>query len=67
MIDAEPVTGERTGSSGKWYQIKIQAFWDGKPGGDIRVVGSVDDGGWRTFCPFTESFIKSPSNEFVGE
>ena len=67
MIDAEPITGERTGPSGKWYQIEIQAFWDGKPDGDIRVMGSIDDGGWRAYFPLCEDFIKSPSNEFVGE
>ena len=67
MIDAEPITGERDGPGGKEYQIEIQAFWDDKPTGDIRVVGSVDDGGWRAFMPLTETFIKSPSNEFIGE
>jgi len=67
MIDAEPVTGEVTGPSGKLYQIEIQAFWDGKPNGDIRVMGCIDDGGWRAVHPLTDDFIKSPSNNFVGE
>ena len=35
--------------SGTEYQIEIQAFWDGKQGGDLRVVGAVDDGSWRDF------------------
>ena len=67
MIGAEPVTGKLAGPSGKWYQIEIEAFWDDKPNGNIRVVGSIDDGGLRAFSPLTDSFIKSPSNEFVGE
>ena len=67
MIGAEPVTSERTGPSGKRYQIEIQVFWDDKAGGDIRVVGSIDDGGWRAYRPLCEDFIKNPANEFVGE
>lgn len=67
MIDAEPLTEEFTAPSGNWYQIEIEAFWDDKPGGDVRVMGSIDDGGWRAFCPVSDSFIKSPSNRFVGE
>jgi hypothetical protein len=67
MVNAEPVTGERIGPSGKHYQIEIQAFWDDKPNGNIRVMGSIDDGGLRTFLPLSDDFIKSPSNEFIGE
>ena len=67
MIDAEPITGERTSPSGQFYQIEIQAYWDDKPNGNIRVSGSIDDGGLRAFAPLTEDFIKSPSDQFVGE
>jgi hypothetical protein len=67
MINAEPITGNRVGASGACYQIEIQASWDDKPNGNIRVVGSIDDGGLRAFFPLTEDFIKSPLNEFVGE
>ena len=67
MIDAEPTTKERTGSTGKWYQIEIQAFWDDQPQGNIRVMGSIDDGGLSAFAPLSKDFIKSPSNTFVGE
>lgn len=67
MIGAGPITGERTGATGQWYQIEIQVFWDARPGGDIRVLGSIDDGGLRAFSPLTDDFIKSPSDEFVGE
>ena len=47
MIDAEAVTAERAGPSGKWYQIEIQAFWDDRPDGNIRVLDGIsgkDDG-----------------------
>ena len=67
MIDVEPVTGEVVLPSGKRYQIEIKAFWDDKPNGNIRIVAAIDDGGWRTFVPLCDGFIKSPTNEFIGE
>jgi len=81
MIGAEPITGERTGSSGEPYQVEIEAFWDDKPGGNIRVLGIVDELPhkpvfWRIhilrWIPIytssvTHDFIKSPADEFVGE
>ena len=67
MIDCEPVTKEHHGSSGQWYQIEVEAFWDDKPNENIRVIGSIDDGGWRAYCPLNSDFIKSPSDQFVGE
>ena len=67
MINAKPVTGEIIGPSGQRYQIEIEAFWDSKPNGNIRVSGAIDDGGWRSFVPLCDSFIKSLSNEFIGE
>ena len=67
MIDTEPVTYELMSKSDKKYQVEIQAFWDDKPNRDIRVVGSIDDGGLRAFFPLTDGFIKSPDNDFVGE
>lgn len=67
MINAEPRTYELTSPSGTWYQLEIQAFWDGKPHGDIRVIGSIDNGGWRAFVPISEGFIKSADEKFVDE
>lgn len=58
---------EVTAESGTWYQGKIQAFWDDKPDGAIRVIASVDDGGWRAFVPLTADFILAPDGTFVGE
>jgi hypothetical protein len=49
------------------WQIEIEVMWDGKPGGDIRVIGGIDDGGWSAFKPMAESFIKGTGDVFVGE
>jgi hypothetical protein len=54
-------------SSGKQYQVEVGFLWDGKPENNIRVMGAIDDGGWRAMIPLTESFILSPSGEFIGE
>lgn len=67
MISSEPITFDRVSQTGKMYQIEIQAFWDDKPNGNIRVSGSIDGGGLRSFTPITEDFIKNPENEFIGE
>jgi hypothetical protein len=50
-------TFEVRGASGTNYQIEIQFFWDDKPSGDIRVVGSIDDGGLRAFVPLTQDLL----------
>jgi hypothetical protein len=41
--------------SGIEYQLELTVVWDGKPGGDLRLIASIDDGGWRAFFPLTES------------
>jgi hypothetical protein len=58
---------ERFGATGVEYQAEIQFFWDNQPGGNVRVMGSIDDGGWRAFLPLSRSFIKSADGSFVGE
>ncbi len=47
---------ERSGPGGTTYQIEIHFVWDASPGADIRVMASIDDGGWRAFAPLTRSF-----------
>lgn len=64
---ADPETAEVCGPSGTTYQVEIEAVWDGKPEGVIRVMGSVDDGGWRAFCPLTDAFLLSPDGVFVDD
>ena len=58
---------QTTGQSGTQYQVDVQVRWDDKPNGDIRVLGGIDDGGWRAFAPLTEDFILGPDGKFVGE
>jgi hypothetical protein len=65
--DSEPLVLQRTHGARESYQIEVQFFWDDRPGGNIRVMGSVDDGGWRAFVPLTRSFIKAADGTFVGE
>ena len=67
MASQEPFTNERIGQSGKSYQIEIQVFPDDKTSGNLRVMGSIDDGGLRAFFPISDDFIKNPLNEFIGE
>lgn len=58
---------EIDGTSGARYIIDIYAHWDAEANGDVRVIGCIDDGGWRAFLPLSESFIKAPDGSFVGE
>jgi hypothetical protein len=60
-------TFTRHGKDGTGYQLEIQVFWDDQPGGNLRVMGSIDDGGLRAFVPLTEDFIVAPDGSFVGE
>jgi hypothetical protein len=64
---SSPVVLERDGAGGP-YQLEILFLWDGQPGGDVRVIGSIDDGGlWTAFAPLTRSFIKAADGSLVGE
>jgi hypothetical protein len=48
---------EMTGASGTRYQIEIEPIWDALPGGAIRVLGAIDDGGLRAVVPITHDFL----------
>jgi len=63
----KPQTCELTAPSGTSYQIEVEASWDDNPNGDIHVIGSVDDGGWRAFVPLSEDFIMAPDGSLVGK
>ncbi len=67
MIECEPITYKILSSKGIKYQIEIQALWDDKANENIRVIGSIDDGGIRSIFPLSKDFLKSPNNDFVGE
>jgi len=39
------------GPSGVKYQIDIEILWDGPESDNLRVVGTIDDGGCSAFLP----------------
>ncbi len=63
----QTLTAEIRGESGVDYQLEIDVLWDGRPNGNVRVLGSIDDGGWRAFVPLVDSFVMAPDGSFVGE
>lgn len=64
LVDTRLPTLVIKGASGAEYQVVIRVHWEGKRGGDIRIVGLIDDGGWRAFVPLSEDFITC-SNDVV--
>jgi len=62
----KPMSKNVIGPDGKEYQLSVEAVWDGDPGGDLRVIVSVDDKGWKALFPINSSFIMSPTGEVVG-
>lgn len=56
QTDAYAVQGLRDLS----YQVEVNVYWDDEAGGTIRVIGSIDDGGFRSsFSPLTDGFLMS--------
>ena len=55
-----PEVRNLVGESGANYQIEFSVLWDSKPGGPLRIMASIDDGGWRAFLPLTDSLIITP-------
>jgi len=53
-------------ASGVTYEVEVTVHWDGRPGGALRVVGSIDDGGWRALRPLCDDFILAADGRFVG-
>jgi hypothetical protein len=66
-VDGEPATGEVVGASGTRYGFEIEVVWDRRPGGDVRVLAMIDDGGLRALWPLTDGFILAPDGRFVDE
>lgn len=60
----EPVAQERAGADGVVYQVEIEAFWRDKPGGELRLVFGVDDGGARAYVPLTQNALVAPTGVF---
>jgi hypothetical protein len=55
-----------TGEDGQSYAIAVEIRWEGPPGGDLRVVGLIDDKqlGSAMF-PVTEDFIVTPDGQVL--
>lgn len=66
LLDKETAI-EVDGPSGRSYSIETSVLWDDAKGRDLRVIVSIDDGGWRAFTPMTDDFIMAPDGSFVGE
>ena len=47
------------------YQIELKVFWDSKPEKNLRIMGSIDDGGWCAFLPPTDSLIMKPDGTLI--
>jgi hypothetical protein len=47
LVGAPTVTKTVDGRTGVRYQVETRVVWDAEQGGDLRVVGCVDDGGLR--------------------
>jgi hypothetical protein len=58
---------EFTTERGTWYQATIEPVWDDTPGGAIRVLFGIDDGGSSALFPMTDSlFVEPPANAQPG-
>src|SRR5438874_858878 len=60
-------TQEYGSRSERGTRVEVEALWDDRPDGNVRVMGSIDDGGWRAFVPLTESFVMACDGSLVGE
>ena len=54
--------------SGVEYEVEVQGVWDSpRQPGNLRVIISIDDGGWRAISPLSTDFIVTSDGSFVGE
>jgi hypothetical protein len=81
LVDGQPLFEDVSGPSGTKYRIEIVAFWDDRSNGNIRLQGFIDElpkkpifwkipvMKWIPIYVNTDGheFIKSPSDEFIGE
>ena len=56
---------EAVGLSGTTYNVELQGYWDDDEHRDLRVIASIDDGGLRTFLPFTDAFTINPAGKIT--
>jgi hypothetical protein len=62
-----PEMKQVVGDDGNSYQLEVEAIWDINGDEDIRVIVSVDDGGWRALKPLTQDFVMRPDGSYVDE
>ena len=65
-----PQVVERSSASGVSFTIEIEVFWDSPrdPGGDLRVIASIDDGRFLSaLSPLSSDFIMDSGGKFIGE
>jgi hypothetical protein len=67
QLIGQPETLTVMGVSGTKYGLEFEAVWDHEPGEDLRVIGSIDNGGWRALKPLNDDFIMRRDGSFVGE
>jgi hypothetical protein len=51
---------EFTATSGTWYQVVVHPVWDDRPGGVIRLVVCIDDGGASAYIPLCDGALLTP-------
>lgn len=57
---------EKPGKSGVVYQIEYEAVWDFEPGGNLRLIASIDDGGLLSaMLPVSSGFLVTPEGEVI--
>jgi hypothetical protein len=57
----EEIVREIVGPDGKDYQISVLVVWDKNPNGALRIIASIDDGGWRALMPLTADDLIYPA------
>ena len=62
-----PEMKQVVGEDGISYQLEVEAIWDINGVDDIRVIVSVDDGGWRALKPLTQDFVMRADGSYVDE
>ena len=65
-IDAATLTDEVTLGDTR-YQLELVCVWDSQAEGDVRVMASIDAGGFRAFVPLCRDCIKRSDESVVDE
>jgi|RhiMetdeSRZDD1v2_1073273.scaffolds.fasta_scaffold77083_1 hypothetical protein len=62
----EPQRDTVVGEDGTAYEIEVQIRWEKAPGGDVRVVGLIDDKRLvSAILPVSRDFIVTPEGEVL--